>query len=161
MPRQTMWVDTLVNESIATSAQGVITLLGTAVAPEFLQRGNTIVRTIFDLRLYSATVAGAWGVTAVDLAFGIASQESFAVSVVSDPNVAAERPIGGWMYRTRCMVSQNGTGTAILHACTGDLRNMRKLDTGQYFLVANVGALNGATFTVKITGIVRVLLKLP
>ena len=158
MPRRTVWVDNLLNIGAGTGAENRVSLL-TGMAPADT-RGTTIVRMVYDFNLMSQTTAGAWGIQLVDIGVGIASQEAFTAAVLPDPN-ADERPVRGWMFRTRCVVSQNGVGTRILFPCIGDLRSSRKLDDGELYFTFHNAALFGSSFTVQIVGIWRVLLMLP
>jgi len=115
---------------------------------------------IYDLQLMSTTVAGAWGTQALDLGVGLASVEAFDGGVLPDPN-ASEFPVGGWMYRTRCVATQNGIGAYVTTPCRGDLRSGRKLDTGIVFMTAFNTPMDGTPFSVRVTGIWRSLLLLP
>ncbi len=157
--RRTIWVDTFVALNIANSAQGFQSLRTGTGSAEI--REATIVRTIYQLNLWSATVAGAFGVQEVFLGWGVATQEAFAAGVLSDPNTAGDRPVRGWMFRTTCHVSQNGVGTPIVHPCMGDSKSMRKIDSGEPFIIANNESVTGTSFNVNIRGIIRQLYLLP
>ena len=115
MARHTLWLDTLIDVSIADGARNVVSLMGGASVADV--RNITLVRTVFDLWLCSATVAGAYGVHIVDIGMGITSQEAFLVGVLADPDTQADQPARGWIYRTRCPVTQNGISTSIVHRC--------------------------------------------
>ena len=71
MARRTVWVDNLLDLTIANGAQDSQSLL-TGTSPIDMC-GTTIVRHVFDIGLFSTTVAGAWGVQLVDIAVGITS----------------------------------------------------------------------------------------
>ena len=158
MARPTDWVDTTVNVSAATAAQGSLSLI-TGLEPSDM-RGATVIRTIVRLWAHSTTVAGAWGVQMCDLAIGITSQEAFAASTFPDPSQSSEKPPRGWMYRTSVGLSQNGVGTTIMREITADVRAARKVENGEVFLVFDNTALGGTAFTVRVTGLVRLLIKL-
>jgi len=161
MPRQTEWVDSLVTLDVATGASSAgLDLMAGAPTVANRVRGGTIVRMIYDLNLLSTTTAGAFGVAAIDLAWGIASQEAFAAGALPDPN-ADERPVRGWLYRTRCVVTQNGIGTQIATPCRGDLRAARKLEDGIMFLTMFSTPNGGTTFNTRLLGIIRTLFLLP
>jgi len=157
--RASDWIDTLVNINTASGAQSLLSLM-TGVAPVNVRR-QTLVRTLLTLGIFSTTVAGAWGVQAVDIGIGITSQEAFAAGVVADPNTANDQPSRGWVYRTRRVPSQNGDATGIVTELHADIRASRKLDDGECFLVINNGTLIGTAFAVTITGIIRQLWLLP
>ena len=157
--RQSDWIDTLVSSTVSDGGQ-VINSLATGVAP-VNQRGATIVRTIYELSLYSTTVAGAWGLQSLDIAWGVTSQEAFAAGVVPDPNTSGDEPLHGWMFRTRCLVAQNGAGTQIIYVCKGDSRSQRKIETGEPFWVGNSTNRGGTGFAMSVVGIIRQLWLLP
>ena len=159
MPRRGRWIDALVNKVTGAGAQSSETLFP-GVGQEDL-RNATIVRTVASLWLASTTVAGAWGTGTLDLGMGIISQDSIAASVFPDPNDADDYPVRGWLFRERCGVFQNGTGTGIFTRCAFDVRSQRKLDTGQYYLVLNNATQDGTAFSVRTSGSVRTLVLLP
>ena len=158
MPRATDWNDTLINLSPTSGAQGLTTLQG-SFAPEDM-RGVTVIRTIVSLSMFSETIAGAYGVQRLDMAIGIASQEAFAAAVLPDPSVQADKPARGWMWRKQLCVSQNGVGTNILFSVDADIRGARKVENGEVFFVIDNTATLGTTFTVRVRGLVRLLMKL-
>jgi len=157
--RATDWIDTLVALSVATGAQVNVSLM-TGVAPINVRR-QTLARSIFDIGMTSASVAGAYGVQKISIGIGVVSQEAFAAGVLPDPEVAGDQPSRGWVYRTVCLVAQNGSGAQVVYGCTGDIRAMRKLDDGEMFFVATSTAVVGTTFTTSLNGIVRQLWFLP
>ena len=157
--RATDWIDTLLSFTTATGAQ-TITSLMTGVAPVNVRR-QTLVRTLIELRLYSASVAEAWGTQIADIGIGITSQEAFAAGVVADPNTAGDQPSRGWIYRTRVAVAQNGIGAQVLYEVRADIRSQRKLDDGECFIILANGVDLGTSFTVKANGLIRQLWLLP
>ena len=158
--RDTLWVDTLLATTLApgVGTLGISLMTGQSVIG---QRNWTLLRTIFDIQLYSITVAGAWGVVNVDLGFGVTSQEAFAADVLPDPNVNGDLPTRGWIYRTRCVVAQNGVGSQIIYPCKDDMRAKRKLYNGEAYVALVNTARAGTSFTVVIDGIVRQLWLMP
>jgi len=160
MPRPTDWVDTIIQLG-ATAGGQVFTGLLTGLAPVDL-RGLTVIRTIITMGVTSRTVAGAWGVHRCDMAVGIASQEAFAAGVLPDPSVNTDKPPRGWMWRTSLVVTQNGAGAPVMTASVAvDIRGARKVENGQLYLVVDNTALQGTSFTFDVTGLIRVLTKLP
>ena len=156
--RQGFWIDNLLNTSVAAAGDGNDSLFtGT---PPINTRGVTITRIVLDLALMSITTAGAFGVQAIDIGIGMTSQEAFNAGVFPDPR-SDERPVGGWMFRTRCVVAQNGVGTNILYECHRDIRSGRKVSDGEAFIVFNSANILGTTFTVQVVGVVRCLVLLP
>jgi len=159
MPRMTDWIDTLFQLQPASGAQANISLI-TGAAP-INMRGVTLIRTIISIGICSQTVAGAYGAQAVDLAVGITSQEAFAATALPDPNAATDKPSRGWIWRTRRMVTQNSAGSPVHVDVIADMRGARKIENGELFLVVNNSAVVGTAFTVEVSGLVRVLMKLP
>ena len=158
MPRPTDWIDTLVDESITTTADKSKSLM-TGVAPVNM-RGMTLIRTILMLTLYSNTTAGAWGVQRVDMGIGVASQDAFAANALPDPEVATDKPARGWVWRGQLLVSQNGVGSEVLHRLNADIRGARKIENGELFLKMDNNFETGTAFTVNVFGLIRTLYKL-
>jgi len=159
MPRKTDWVDTIVGLTPAAGGQDSVTLLTGLTANEM--RGATMIRTILRLAFGSTSVAGAWGVSRIDIAIGIISQEAFAAGAFPDPNTAGDRPPRGWIWRTTVAATQNGIGTPIMVQLEADIRGARKIEAGNLFILAQNTALRGTGFTATVDGICRVLYKLP
>jgi len=158
MPRETFWIDNLINIGMASGGQNNQSLMtGT---PPINARRATIVRIVYELHLFSESIAGACGVNLVDIGMGVASQEAFNAGVLADPN-ADERPTRGWMYRTRQVVWQNGVGTQIVQGWSGDLHSGRKLYDGEPYIIGVNTAQLGTTASYRLSGIVRLLLLLP
>jgi len=157
MARPTGWTDSLITLQVASGAQGSQSLITEFTTADL--RGATIVRLVIKLDPMSQTVAGAWGSQLFDIGIGIVSQDAFAASVFPDPNLSTDRPVRGWMWRTRQVVTQNGISTAIVHTLAADMRSARKIDTGELVIVANNTVHLGTAFTVECRGIVRALVK--
>ena len=158
MPRPTDWVDTRFASNVLNNGNRPVSLL-TGMNPVDL-RGSTLIRTIIALDFASETVAGAWGVQHIDLAIGIASQESFAADVLPDPDSSSDKPSRGWIYRTALMVAQNSTGSPVVYGVRADVRGSRKIENGELFITMDNNAVQGTSFTVLISGVVRCLIKL-
>ena len=82
--------------------------------------------------------------------------------VVPDPNVGAERPARGWVWRTQVIVA--GAASMVFHVpwtIRADLRSMRKVDDGELVLIINNEALDGTAFAVFVRGVVRCAFLLP
>jgi len=157
--RATDWIDTLFGETVATGAQQLVSLM-TGVAPVNVRR-QTLIRTLITLDVTSETVAGVWGTQTLDLGIGITSQEAFAAGVVADPITANDQPSRGWIYRTRRVIAQNGSGGKVVYTVQADIRASRKLDDGECYIVFNNGTTLGTAFTIRVTGLVRQLWLLP
>ena len=84
MARRTTWEDDLVNLGVSSGSQGSTDLTVGLTADE--KAGRTVTRLIGELGLASSTVAGAWGVQAVDIGIAIIDGDAFAAGALPDPN---------------------------------------------------------------------------
>ena len=157
--RNLNWEDTFVNDDTAVGSQSIVKLMPLLSSDEI--RGHTITRMIAEISLYSTSIAGAYGAVLADLAIGVGSEESVNAGIIPDPDVADDEPMTGWLWRTRCVVAQNGTGMDPVKRCLFDVRSQRKMDGARAYLAINVTANLGTSFTVRMDGIVRTLLRLP
>jgi len=157
--RRTTWRDSLFNFSIAVGAQAVIEYNSGATQDE--NRGSTLTRTIAEFGLISQTVAGAWGISIIDIGVALIEADALAVAVVPDPAVDRDEPGRGWIYRTRCVVAQNGIGTQIIYKCMFDMAGQRKIDSQRFALIIDHTASLGTAFNVQLIGIIRSLVLLP
>ena len=135
MARRTAWEDELIDFNVSDAGQSSTQLMSTITADE--SRGTTLTRLIYELAVFSTTVAGAWGTQFLDLGIAVLDEDAFVAGALPDPNVEGAEPPRGWVWRTRCVVAQNGTGTPIILRCVGDLRAQRKMDGGVLVLIAN------------------------
>ena len=159
MARRVRWIDSLIQLQVAAGSQGVVELLqGTALIDT---DGWTVGRLIVDLYLMSSSVAGAFGASQSDMGIGVISREGVVGSVYPDPNAEEDQPINGWMYRTRAMSSQNGVGGPILTRVQADVRSMRKIDNGRFYLIVNHGNVMGTSYTLNLRGLIRTLVLMP
>ena len=158
MPRRSMWHDSPLSMSVTSGAQNEEDLWSETDAD---MRGHTVVRVIINVDLASTTVSGAWGTQLVDLGIGMISTEAIGASVFPDPNIDSERPQGGWMYRTRRIVAQNGTGTPVVYTVGADIRSARKVDQVKLFLIVNNNVNRGTSFAIDVSGMIRVLSLMP
>ena len=116
---------------------------------------------IGNLDFSSASIAGAYGHQILDIGIGVLDRDAVASSVLPDPEVESDEPPGGWLYRNRVRVSQNGAGSPTVFTVRFDLRAQRKLNGGQVELIIVSTASTGTNFTTDISGIVRTLVLLP
>jgi len=159
MPRETDWIDTNVDFTIASGAQAFVSLI-TGAAP-INMRGVTLTRLIISLGFTSTTVAGLWGIQQVDMGIGVTSQEAFAAGSLPDPSVPADKPQYGWVWKTSKAISQNGIGAVAVFDVMADARGQRRIQNGEVYFVADNTALLGTSFVVNCRGLIRMLTKLP
>jgi len=160
MPRRPSdWLDTRVALSLPVGGQVIQSLMGAVSNIE--ARRYTVVRSLLRMGLSSQTIAGAYGVTKVDIAIGVISVEAFTgAAAIPDPSTDNDKPAGGWMYRTQVLVAQNGIGTSILSEVTADIRTGRKIDRGELFIVFDSASVRGTAFGIDVHGLYRGLMLL-
>jgi len=159
MARKAQWIDTLALSNIVDGGQALTSMMGGMGTVD--SRGLTTSRIIVDLSL-SAPVAVSDGLQTVSLGIAVVSQEAFNASVVPDPNLGADRPPRGWLWRTQVVVA----GAASMSSAQplrlmADIRGMRKVDDGELILITNNDSNDGTTFTVRLRGILRTIFLLP
>ena len=159
MPRRTSWEDMIADSSITSGSFRNLDMLPNLTADE--TRGTTVTRIIGSINLFSGTVAGAWGKQIVDIGIGVISEDAFNAGAVPDVNQQSDQPQRGWLYRTRMMVEQNGTGSQIVYPVRFDVRAQRRIDAGTMFLGFTSAAGTGTSFTVEMAVLTRSLLILP
>ena len=159
MARRTSWEDTLVAETIVNNGQNALQLMNAFEQDE--RQGVTIARWIGELSLFSASIAGAYGVEKLSIGVTMLDADAAAAGAFPDPNQPLDEPPRGWVYRTQCAVSQNGVGTDIITRCVFDIRAMRKFDSAVAYVIFDNNPSVGATFTTVVTGYIRCLLLMP
>ena len=159
MARRTRWLDTLIGQGVSSGSQAAIELQQSAADIDV--REWTVTRLIGTISLSSATVAGAWGTQRCDMGIGVISREAVNAGSFPDPNDENDLPSSGWMWRTRAVPMQNGTGTAIVTHVNFDIRAQRKLGFAIAHLIINNGAASGTGFTVTVDALIRMLVLLP
>ncbi len=158
MARPGFWIDTLVGSNITAGTPVVLTLLTnvTAVQP---RRGWTCVRTIIGLSVaYTVHDAGE-GSQNFFMGIGVASREAFGASpqTISDPEVATDFPLNGWLYRAGYRILGFAADQAQYHLVRieKDIRAKRKLSNGEMFLAFSTALNEGAAGTIHVIGFIR------
>ena len=161
--RLTAWDDqVMVAGFTATSGGGNAVLLAENVSdPE--KRGCTVVRLLARLTLAPATPGAVSGVQTLAMGILTMSDDAYTASAFADPEQDADYPVGGWLYRDVVTVRDEtlASGIVAFPEVVLDLRAQRKLDRSTLAFRVFNSALEGTAFTVRITGIIRVLYKLP
>jgi len=158
MARRTVWHDTLFADTVATGAALNRSLM--LLVSQNEARGLTLVRTILDIQL-TPSIPLNDGMQMMDIGIGLASRDSFSAGDLPDPGAAADEPIRGWIFRTRCAVMRDATQQVPVTHCVGDFRAMRKIDAGELYAKFDNTTLAGTAFTVFIVGLIRCLFLLP
>ena len=155
--RQSYWDDTLINFSVGAGAQSE-TLL--QLVPGTLSEGFTLVRSLIRLQVTSNNIVGTNGSMLMRLGIGLTTKEAFDAGVVSDPNVNTEAPIHDWIWRDSCLVQQDDPALPPTF-CNFDIRSQRKIAAGRIYLVTAADLCLGSSFSVRLTGIIRLLILRP
>ena len=159
--RGTSWYDTNVNVQAASgSASTALALLPADVLARDIP-GLTIVRTLVDLSIHPAVPFSSFGGQRLIIGAGIVTADAFLAGALPDLNAPSEEPIRGWMFKNNrfSFQSENSFQFGDLFL---DIHSQRKLDldTEVYFQVFNE-ALTGASFAAEVSGLIRLLVKLP
>ena len=158
--RGTAWDDQLFTVTQVNGVQaGAILLVEDVADPE--KRGCTVVRIIMRVTLLPVVINGVTGRQTVSVGIALASDDAFAAGALPDPQTQADYPVGGWMYRDQVVVPSESTGVVPHVVLQADLRAQRKLDRSSLFFTYHSQLDEGVSFEVQLTGIIRVLYKLP
>jgi len=157
MARPGFWIDTLLNVSVTGVVQQDVDMMGIASFSES-RRGWTLVRTIIGIDVAYAVHDSGEGSHLVTLGIGIASTEALsAAGGIAEPDVAAEHPQAGWLFRAQYRIFGFAADQPQFHTARidKDIRAKRKLANGICVFSAASALHEGAASTVKVTGIVR------
>ena len=93
----------------------------------------------------------------VDFGIFMGTTEGIAAGAVPDPNVSGDNP--GWLYRTRILIDGTAVDVPEMTEMKEDLRGMRKFGAADCDLALVID--NSGAGVVEVTGLVRLLIKLP
>ena len=156
MRRRRAWCDSIFNISIA-SATGMTAIDLLADFPDVDVK--TVTRILGRVAVYQQNIDGAGsGVNAVDMAIGLGAEEAFNANVLPDPQVQAEYPTLGWLWKDRLWVVRSEPGLPQAFMSTWfDVGAQRKVDKGVLYLVAFNNLIEATGVTVRFSGIIRAL----
>ena len=157
MARPGFWIDSIINATLVAGTQIDVDMMGVASFSES-RRGWTLVRTIIGLDVAYAVHDSGEGSHLVSMGIGIAGTEALsAVGGTAEPDVAAEHPVRGWLYRAQYRIFGFAADDPTVYSARidRDIRAKRKLDNGLCIFSANSALHEGAASTVKVTGIIR------
>jgi len=99
------------------------------------------------------------GSTIIDAGIGIGSQEAVAAGTFPDPAVPGDFPTRGWVYRGRWRVWGTAADRAVVvwREIDKDVKGRRRLENGEAYWVVDNTANEGATQSIDIIGIIRML----
>ena len=155
--RNTYWEDTLIEHTFAAAAIQLQSLVGGLSEDE--RRGMTVVRTLVQLWLSPVTTSGVVGSMTAVLGIGVANEQAFGVGSTALPQLTinSERPPRGWLWKSSIAVLDDATTVAPLTEVRADIRAKRKIDAGVLYLGMEGDTRTGTAFTVKLSGLIRVL----
>ena len=157
----TAWDDQLLSSFTLTSGVTATSILTENVAdPE--KRGCTIQRVIVGLDFSPNLPNAVNGASTISMGIGLTSDDAFAAAALPDPEVDADFPVSGWLYRNRVLITDTVTGGNWRSIRVDqDLRVARKMDRSTVFMSFRAEQMSGAAFNVHVSGLIRVLYKLP
>ena len=159
--RGTAWDDAMLNFSLASGALAAAQQLMQNVS-DTEKRGCTLQRLIIGLNVEAATRGIGNGVQRVWLGIGLTSDDAYAGNALPDPESGSDYPVQGWLWRWSGTIWDSVDFAAIQQVrIEKDLRAQRKLDRSTMFLTIKNDPRQGTAFEVQVTGIVRMLYKLP
>jgi len=156
--RSTIWIDTIIQHTVAVGTPQVIEL---SFVPDRFQRNNlTLERTILCLDFTFLATLATNVISLVDYGIGMSAPEALAAipPAIPDPNVAADRPIRGWIYRCSRMLQSDQDGTRHNIASDNkDIRAKRKLDNGEAYIALENTTVEGVPSVLRVVGLIRML----
>ena len=157
MARKPFWEDSALDFTVADDADSLTSLVGGLSEDE--RRGMTIIRTIVAIQIAPFVTSGVVGTMSVDLAIGNVNQQAFTAGAGSmpDPVINSERPPRGWIWKTRTAVVDDATTAMPLTFINADIRSKRKVDAMIPYLHVAPFSRSGTEFTIKVSGLIRVL----
>ena len=161
MARRTFWVDRLYNDTAINDAAENLDLLTNV--PQHGRDGMTLLRTITQLEWTPATPHAVSGLVRVDYGIGLCQEEAFSAGALPDVDAQEDHPPAGWVIRGSTMVMDETTlAVRNYRGAHHDIRAMRKLDADTtLYLQYHNGLIEGTAFTIRLNGLVRLLLALP
>jgi len=163
--RGTSWFDTNIDVQVAA---GGTTSAAIALLPaDVLKRdvpGLTITRTLVELDIHPVVPEVVAGGQHILLGAGIVVIDAFAAGSLPSLASPSEEPTRGWIFKNSRYVFDTEGG---YHPYEGnllflDIHSQRKLDLDieVYFQARNTD-MTGVAFSIEITGLIRMLVKLP
>ena len=160
--RRTAWDDELVNTVVVNGGTTVAIRLMNNVA-DAEKRGCTVVRMIMGVDLLAEPPGVVSSTQRFTMGVGMISDDAFAGSVFPDPDTDSDFPVNGWMHRSVHSIRDEllATGVIATVRVDRDIRSQRKVERSTLALFVQNTNTEGAGNSIRITGLVRVLYKLP
>ena len=159
--RTTAWDDQQFQLTVADNSSQPLLLAENVGDAE--HRGCTVVRMIIHLGFNCAIPGLVSGQAIQHVGIGLVSDDAFVANALPDPETDADFPVSGWLWRDAFVyISETlATGMPEVVRIFRDLRVMRKLDRSSLVFMWHNNGIEGNGFTMQVTGIIRVLYKLP
>ena len=155
----TLWIDTLVLEDVTNVSSNTTNLMASMTTIDTRLAGLTLLRTIIGVDIAYLVHDSGEGSQIVDIGLGISTQEAFAADVLPDPNTATEHPTLGWVFRARGRVFGFAADQPVVYVwrVDRDIRAKRILANGVSYAIWKNNNSEGATGTIRVTGLIRQL----
>ncbi len=161
MPGRRLWIDTGATQTVAAAGgRGTISLMTGFTEFDTRLAQMTLLRTIIGINIGWTVHDAGEGSQLVSVGIGIASQEAVEVAgAISDPEIDADFPTRGWVWRARYRVFGFAADQPAIHTQRVDLdiRSQRKLENGESFMTVTNENIEGASSTITIHGLIRQL----
>ncbi len=156
MARPGFWIDTFFNKDVGTAATTIDSLM-TNVSATQSRRGWTMVRTIIGIDFAYTVHDSGEGSQVIAMGIGVASQEAFAASAISDPQTSMDHPTSGWVFRTAFRVFGFAADqpTIFVRRIEKDIRAKRKIQNGEMFFTVDNDPLEGVAAAIRMVGYIR------
>jgi len=158
--RHFYWVDRLLDEQVASGTVNQTNNLFQTIPISESRVGMTIMRTILCLDVAHLIPDSGEGIQNVAMGIGITGADAFASNVVADPEIDADFPMGGWVFRCRVRTYGFAADSPSVYnrVIERDLRGKRKVNNGEVFWVTSNLPEQGTPSTIVVHGIVRMLI---
>ena len=156
MARRREWQDFIINDDVGSDTVSIENLLRGDVNET---KGMTLIRTIIRLDVHLILFGGNNGQQVVSMGIGMFSTQAEAAGTASlaAPNVAIEKPLTGWLWRSVGVVPDDMTPGYPWFKIDEDIRAQRKVMYGSPSLLIFNGASGGTAFSITVSGIIRCL----
>ena len=157
MARNPYWEDTIFSEAVVDNGDNLVSLVGGLSEDE--RRGMTIVRTLISLYGSPSVTSGVVGSMSLMAGIGVVNQQAFSAGTGSlpDPEINSERPPRGWIWKDAMGIMDDATTAQPLSVVKADIRSKRKVDAGIAYLHLANASRTGTDFTIRVTGLIRIL----
>ena len=158
--RLTAWDDEVIATDTPAGSSDTQLLCQNVADPE--KRGCTLIRIIIRLSVFATVPGVVSGNVRMNYGIGLSSDDAFAANALPEAGVADDFPVAGWLWRDAFVVRDETLASGIVdhQRIALDLRAMRKLDRSSIWLRVEAAALEGTSFNVFTSGLIRCLYKL-